>query len=70
MAKMFRFLIAMHFLAVASLSFAQVVPDERTLQYLNSEPHKKLIMMIGITFTIKTSSTEKKFAKPGTSGIL
>jgi len=50
MAKMFRFLIAMSLLAVASSSFAQVVPDERTLQYLNSEPHKKLITTIGIIY--------------------
>ena len=50
MAKMIRFLVATHFLAAAFSSFAQVVPDERTLQYLNSEPHKKLIMMIGIIY--------------------
>lgn len=50
MAKMLHFSLAIHFLAVATPSFAQVAPNERALQYLNSQSHKKLITKTGLFY--------------------
>lgn len=51
MSKMFWFLLAATgFLLIGNSSLAQLSPDDRTLQYLNSEPHKKMITMVGLIY--------------------
>lgn len=50
MTRIFAQFLAFCFGLTVCSSHAQVLPDERTLQYLSSEPHKKLITMMGMIY--------------------
>lgn len=50
MTPVFKQFLALYFGLMVFSSHAQTIPDERTLQYFNSEPHKKQIMMIGMIY--------------------